>query len=132
SATCAERYQGRFAIQPISALDDATSLFRFHDHQVRVRCFWPSKQTLKQDLLVAIPSARRFAVEHPVKHAVPTFGTEAAISVESGNAIHARPIAQFAADIDSGCVVVGQIPSVKPFLGPHSSRRSQTPNAPKA
>ena len=111
-------------MQPISALDDAPSLFRFHDHKVRVRSLWLSKQPLEQDFLVAIPSARRFAVEHLVQHAVPTFGTESAIPVESGHAINARPIAQFAADFDPGCVVVGKLPRVKPFLGPRFSRGS--------
>ena len=119
-------------MQPISTLDDAPNPFRFHHHKVRVRSLWLSKEPLEEDFLVAIPSARRLAVEHLVQHAVPTFGTESAIPVESGHAINARPIAQFARDFDTGCVVVGQIPSVKPFLGPRFSHGPQRPNAPKA
>jgi hypothetical protein len=119
-------------MQPISALDDAPNPFRFHHHKVRVRSLWLSKQLLEQDFLMAIPSARRLAVEHLVQHAVPTLGTESAIPVESGHAINAGPTAQFAPDFDPGCVVVGKIPGVKPFLGLRFSHGPQRPNAPEA
>src|SRR5258708_39711063 len=117
-------------MQPISALDDAPSLFRFHDHKVRVRSLWLSKQPLEQDFLVAIPSARRLAVEHLVQHAVPTFGTESAIPVESGHAINAAPIAQFAPDFDLACVVVGKLRGVKQFLALPFSIIPHPPNPP--
>ena len=76
---------------------------------------------------MAIPRARRLAVEHLVQHAMPTFGTESAIPVEAGHAISARPISNLAPTSNSCCVVVGKLPRIEPLLDRASigSRRVQ-------
>ena len=73
----------------------------------------------------------RTMVEGEVMAAMPG-GDWPAVTDAEEKALGDRYAEEIARDFDPGCVVVGLLPSVKPFLCPRFCRRSNRPNAPKA
>src|SRR5262249_55158089 len=63
-------------------------------------------QFFEEHLVVAIPDARRLALEDFLQHHVDAIGTKPTTAVEPGNTISTRPVAELVTHKDASRVVV--------------------------
>src|SRR5690349_24536517 len=75
-------------------------------HEVSIRLRGTAQQFFEEHLVVAIPNARRLALEDFLQHPVDAIGTKPTVAVESGNTISAGTVPECVTHKDPSRVVV--------------------------